>query len=81
MSQNIDHIEILNTRNSGRYAPFFLAPAVCSGPFGPPHGGLWPPLRGLWPMLGGLQPPSQPDTLISTIGLPNSYFKVILDPF
>ena len=37
------------TRNSGRYTPFFLAPAVFSGPFRPPHGGLQPPLRGLWP--------------------------------
>ena len=37
------------TRNSGCYAPFFLAPVVCSGPFRLPHGGLWPPLMGLWP--------------------------------
>ena len=35
------------TRNSGRFAPFFLAPAVGRRPLGPPHGGLWPPLSDL----------------------------------
>ena len=55
---------ILKTmRISGHYVPFFLAPAVGREPFGPPHGGLWPLLKGEWP-------PSHPDTLISTIGLP-----------
>ena len=71
------------TRNSGHYAPFFQTPAV--GPMGPLMGAYGPLLGAYDPILGGLQPPSNPDSLISTIGLPIvkilSIKKVISDPF
>ena len=53
-------INYLDTRNSGCFAPFFLAPAGGRRPLGPPQGGLWPPLRGLLPPPRGPSAPYPP---------------------